>query len=179
MPIDEQLVRESVRRACTNELLDSITLHRQGMEPEALPIIEEELLSRGITPARIEKHRVARRSEAEIASRRWLPRRVLLLGVAGALIAGLPPGATGPVLLVVMLGGFLLGCAFGAVVELSGLLATSPSSQRFVSLLGWTIFGGFVGFGFVQHPVALGVGLLLGATYGALRPIAPSLSRQG
>jgi hypothetical protein len=49
MTLDLERVRENVRRATTEDLLDRATLYRSGMEPEALKIIDEELRARGVT----------------------------------------------------------------------------------------------------------------------------------
>lgn len=51
MKLDLERVRANVRRATTEDLLDRATLFRGGMEPEALEIIDEELRTRGVTPA--------------------------------------------------------------------------------------------------------------------------------
>jgi hypothetical protein len=42
-------VRANVREATTEDLLDRATVYREGMEPEALDIIEVELSRRGVT----------------------------------------------------------------------------------------------------------------------------------
>jgi hypothetical protein len=49
--LDLDRVRENVRRAATEDLLDRVTLYRQGMEAEAIEIVEAELRSRGVTAA--------------------------------------------------------------------------------------------------------------------------------
>jgi hypothetical protein len=48
---DLERVRANVRSASTDDLLDRATVHRSGMEPEALELIEEELRRRGVTAA--------------------------------------------------------------------------------------------------------------------------------
>jgi hypothetical protein len=49
-------VWQNVRQATTEDLLDRITVYRQGMEPEAVEIIESELRSRDIRAQRIEEY---------------------------------------------------------------------------------------------------------------------------
>lgn len=46
----------NARKSPTPELLDRVTVLRNGMEPEALEIIEAELARRGITPDEITEH---------------------------------------------------------------------------------------------------------------------------
>lgn len=53
---DPERVRENVRQASTEDLLDRLTAYRAGMEPEALRIIEEELRTRGVTPEQVDAH---------------------------------------------------------------------------------------------------------------------------
>src|SRR5437763_10892232 len=60
---DPDKVRENVRKADTDDLLDRVTAYRAGMEPDALYVIEEELRRRGVTAAEIEAH-ARRREEA-------------------------------------------------------------------------------------------------------------------
>ena len=54
-------VRANVREATTEDLLDRATVYGDGMEPEALDIIEAELRRRGVTredlAAHAERHR--------------------------------------------------------------------------------------------------------------------------
>ena len=61
MKLDLERVRANVRGATTEDLLDRATLFRSGMEPEALEIIDEELHSRGVTPADRVEHESVRR----------------------------------------------------------------------------------------------------------------------
>jgi hypothetical protein len=49
-------VRENVRKASTEDLLDRVTVERAEMEAEALDIIEEELRSRKVGPEDIWAH---------------------------------------------------------------------------------------------------------------------------
>lgn len=49
-------VRENVREAETEDLLDRITVYRTGMENEALEIIDAELRRRDVTDETIRRH---------------------------------------------------------------------------------------------------------------------------
>jgi hypothetical protein len=55
LEFDADRVRANVREATTVDLLDRATVYRQGMEPEALDIIEAELRRRGVTPEQLER----------------------------------------------------------------------------------------------------------------------------
>jgi hypothetical protein len=55
-------VRANVREATTEDLLDRATVASDGMEPEALDIIEAELRRRGVTREDLEAHADRRRS---------------------------------------------------------------------------------------------------------------------
>jgi hypothetical protein len=48
MKVDPERVRENARKATTEDLLDRVTVYREGMEPEALEVIEKELADRGV-----------------------------------------------------------------------------------------------------------------------------------
>jgi hypothetical protein len=61
---DAERVRDNVRQATTEDLLDRCTVYAEGMEPEALEIIECELRDRGISADAIEVHRQARQEAA-------------------------------------------------------------------------------------------------------------------
>jgi hypothetical protein len=50
MKLDLDRVRANAASAATEDLLDRVTVYRAGMAPEALGIIEEELLRRGVGP---------------------------------------------------------------------------------------------------------------------------------
>lgn len=63
MTIDHERVRDNVRKADTEDLLDRLTVYRAGMEPEALEIVEEELRSRGVDAAQIQAHEEKREKE--------------------------------------------------------------------------------------------------------------------
>lgn len=56
LQFDSDRVLANARQACTDDLLDRVTAFREGMEPEALDIIEAELARRGVLPAEIEAH---------------------------------------------------------------------------------------------------------------------------
>lgn len=56
MKFDSQKVWANVRQASTEDLLDRVTVFREGMETEALAIIEAELHDRGISREAIEAH---------------------------------------------------------------------------------------------------------------------------
>ena len=53
---DAERVRINVRQAETQDLLNRLTVFREGMEAEALPIIEAELFDRGVTSAEIQAY---------------------------------------------------------------------------------------------------------------------------
>jgi hypothetical protein len=71
MRLDLERVRANARRATTEDLLDRATVYREGMEPEALVIIEEELRGRGLGPADVAAHDERRRARALIAPEGW------------------------------------------------------------------------------------------------------------
>lgn len=56
LEFNPERVRDNVRQATTEDLLDRVTVYRSGMEPEALDIIEAELRARGVGPNHIENH---------------------------------------------------------------------------------------------------------------------------
>ncbi len=64
MRLDLERVRENVRQAATEDLLDRATVYREGMEVEALDVIERELRDRGVTPEAIAEHERKRREGA-------------------------------------------------------------------------------------------------------------------
>jgi hypothetical protein len=63
MRLNRERVRENVRQATTETLLDDATVYRAGMEAEALDIIEQELLARGVTRDALAEHERKRREE--------------------------------------------------------------------------------------------------------------------
>ena len=56
LAFDRDSVLANVRQADTEDLLNRITAYRDGMEPEAVAMIEEELRERGVTAAEIAAH---------------------------------------------------------------------------------------------------------------------------
>jgi ATP-dependent helicase YprA (DUF1998 family) len=56
MRLDPKRVEANARAAATEDLLDRITIHRAGMDAEALPIIEKELRARGVGGEAIRAH---------------------------------------------------------------------------------------------------------------------------
>lgn len=60
MALDLERVRENVAAADTEDLLDRATVYRDGMEPEALELIDAELRLRGVGEGRIAAHRARR-----------------------------------------------------------------------------------------------------------------------
>ena len=56
LDFDPERVRDNVRKATTEDLLDRITVYRSGMEPEAIEIIEGELQDRQIYRDQIRAH---------------------------------------------------------------------------------------------------------------------------
>jgi hypothetical protein len=64
MKLDLKRVAEYIRRAATEELLDRVTVYREGMEPAALDLMEGELDRRGVTREEIAAHGARRRETA-------------------------------------------------------------------------------------------------------------------
>jgi hypothetical protein len=62
--MDLRRVAEYTRRADTEELLDRVTVYREGMEPAALDLMELELDRRGVTREEIAEHDQVRRETA-------------------------------------------------------------------------------------------------------------------
>jgi hypothetical protein len=62
MRLDLLRVVENVRRAATEDLLDRATVYRDGMEPEALEVIDAELRARGVGPEELAAHTAGRRT---------------------------------------------------------------------------------------------------------------------
>lgn len=54
-------VRANVKRAATDDLLDRATVYRAGLEPDALPVILDELRARGVTAEDVVRHEEERR----------------------------------------------------------------------------------------------------------------------
>ena len=64
MRLNLRRVAEFIRKADTEELLDRVTVYREGMEPAALDLMEGELDRRGVTRTQIEEHDATRRATA-------------------------------------------------------------------------------------------------------------------
>lgn len=64
MEFNLKRVAEFVRRAETEELLDRVTVYREGMEPAALDLMEGELDRRGVTREQIAAHDARHRETA-------------------------------------------------------------------------------------------------------------------
>ncbi len=64
MDFNLRRVAQFIRRAETEELLDRITIYRDGMEPAALDLMEGELDRRGVTRHDIALHEEERRANA-------------------------------------------------------------------------------------------------------------------
>jgi hypothetical protein len=60
MEFDLDRLLENVRAATTEDLLDRATVYRAGLEPEALPVILEELKARGVTAEAVVQHEQSR-----------------------------------------------------------------------------------------------------------------------
>jgi|YNPBryunderm2012_1023409.scaffolds.fasta_scaffold41748_2 hypothetical protein len=56
MRLDLEAVAENIRRAETEDLLDRLTVYSAEMEPEVLPMIAEELVSRGVRAETVAEH---------------------------------------------------------------------------------------------------------------------------
>ena len=64
MEFNLKRVAEFIRGADTEELLDRVTVYREGMEPAALDLMEGELDRRGITREEIAEHDAKQRANA-------------------------------------------------------------------------------------------------------------------
>ena len=64
MYVDPQRVRANVRESSTEDLLDRATVYREGMEAEALELIEGELRRRGVSWDDIAEYERKRRADA-------------------------------------------------------------------------------------------------------------------
>lgn len=60
MELHPDRVRANARRADTADLIDRITVYRADLDPEALPLLMQELKARGVTPEQIVEHEQAR-----------------------------------------------------------------------------------------------------------------------
>jgi hypothetical protein len=68
MQLNLDKVRANVAGAETEDLLDRATVYREGMEPEALDLIDAELRRRGVQLDEIEAHEAKRRANMLVAS---------------------------------------------------------------------------------------------------------------
>jgi hypothetical protein len=68
MYVNPERVRANVRQAATEDLLDRATVYREGMEMEALDMIEQELRARGIDRDAIAEHERKRREQTRFDS---------------------------------------------------------------------------------------------------------------
>lgn len=69
MRLNLERVRQNVRAASTEDLLDRATVYRPGMEPAALEIIEDELRQRGVSATDQAAHGERRRESGAGAER--------------------------------------------------------------------------------------------------------------
>jgi hypothetical protein len=60
LELNLESVRAHARKASTEDLLDQATIYSADMDPDALPIIEEELFHRGLTAGDINAHETRR-----------------------------------------------------------------------------------------------------------------------
>src|SRR5262245_58360265 len=63
LQFDPHRVRRNAHEADSEDLLDRITIYRDGMEAAAIEIIEAELAERGVTQEQIDDHERRRCSE--------------------------------------------------------------------------------------------------------------------
>src|SRR6476661_4517730 len=68
MEFNLKRVAEYIRGADTEELLDRVTVYREGMEPAALDLMEGELDRRGVTREEIAEHDAKQRESAIMLS---------------------------------------------------------------------------------------------------------------
>src|SRR5829696_8583076 len=64
MEFNLKRVADFIRGADTEELLDRVTVYREGMEPAALDLMKGELDRRGVTREEIAEHDAKRRASA-------------------------------------------------------------------------------------------------------------------
>ena len=92
MEFNLKRVAEFIRGADTEELLDRVTVYREGMEPAALDLMEGELDRRGVTREEIAEHD-AKHRERDHASGRNCYAVQLLRPAGGERKLGLAPDA--------------------------------------------------------------------------------------
>jgi hypothetical protein len=64
MDFDPNRFKKTAQGMSNEDLMDRITVYREGMEPEAVEMIEAELARRGVTQLQIEKHQASRRESS-------------------------------------------------------------------------------------------------------------------
>ena len=64
MQMNRERVRSNIHAATTEDLLDRATVFRDGMETDALDLIERELRERGVSRAAVAEHERKRRETA-------------------------------------------------------------------------------------------------------------------
>lgn len=68
MNFDLKTVAEFVRKAEKEDLLDRVTVYRDGMEPAAVDLMENELWRRGVTPDEVAHHAEGRRERLVVSN---------------------------------------------------------------------------------------------------------------
>lgn len=56
MRLDLKRVQNNVKAATTEDLIDRVTVYRASLDPGAIPVIVEELMSRGVSAEEIARH---------------------------------------------------------------------------------------------------------------------------
>jgi hypothetical protein len=98
MMFDAERVRANVRQATTEDLLDRATVYAEGMEPEALDIIETELRRRGVTWADQKAHAERHQAQSRLAGEgspprcRYCPRAAVVRAWGWHWLPGFLPG---------------------------------------------------------------------------------------
>lgn len=97
MQFNPDKVLANARHSTTDDLLDRVTVLRDGMELEALEVLEAELARRGIGPEEIHrhgrelKHRVVKREDGLVARCSFCPRAAVESRVGWQRLWGLVP----------------------------------------------------------------------------------------
>ena len=96
MRFDPEKTLLNIRRATTDDLLDRVTAFREGMELEALEMIDAELRSRGVTLEQIAEHDrqvrdALRRPDGSAAKCSFCPRPAVAKGWGWHRLWGLMP----------------------------------------------------------------------------------------
>src|SRR5262245_37105598 len=85
MKLDPERVWQNAREATTVDLLDRLTAYRDGLDPEAKPILEAELRERGIGAMEIHAHGLAlegkclKNSDGAVARCSWCLRPAVIM----------------------------------------------------------------------------------------------------